>query len=201
MNPSQRKSYFLAWADVCRVQGWPAKDNAKRQQVTVDCMVAVRGPAVISTSELAEDEITALFCYLRYLVTGDADLVAAARWVDCQQDYKAFARARNADWHEERLYGKGKNKLDRDRFGGATSAQGEPLEAFDPEAIRKRHITMASRHQKKARQKGLPKPAAASPAVNAPAPVQAPAPAPAERASAPAMPTPEPITAAWDGEF
>lgn len=198
MTPGQRSSYFLLWADVCAVQGWSAKDNAKRQQATVDCMRAVRGPATSSTSDLGQDEITALFCYLTYLKTGDADLDAAARWVDCQQDYKAFSRARHADWHEERLYGKTAkpNKLDRDRFAGAKSAVGGPLEKFDPVAIQKRHLTMASRHQKKARAQGLPKPSATPKPRGSTAPDFHPAP----RATPAPAPTPEP-TAAWDGVF
>lgn len=209
MTAGQRSSYFLAWADVCAAQGWNPKDNTKRQEVTARCMAAVRGPAVASTSDLGEDEITALFCYLRYLKTGDADLDAAARWVDCQQDYKAFARARQADWHEEKLYGKTSkpNKLDRNRFKGAKTAVGEPLEKFSPEEIHKRHLTLATRHQKKARQLGLPKPAAGTPSVNASAPADdgrddferielgraGPAPIPAV--------APQPGLEGWDGEI
>ena len=159
MNPGQRKTYFHLWGEACAAQHWNTKDNAQRQDITARCMASVRGPAVASTSALGEDEITALFCYLNYLKTGDADLDAAARWVDCQTDYKAFARARQADWHEEALYGKSKkpNRLDRNRFAGAKSAVGAPLDTFDPQAIHKRHLTMASRHQKKTRAAGLPK--------------------------------------------
>jgi hypothetical protein len=208
MTPGQRSSYFLLWADVCAAQKWNAKDRAKRNEVTARCMSEVGGPATDSTTELGEAEITALFCFLTYLKTGDADLDAAARWVDCKQDYKAFSLARQADWHEEKLYGKTSkpNKLDRNRFKGAKTAVGEPLEKFDPAEIKKRHLTLASRHQKKARKLGLPKPKAGSPSVNAPAPA-APAPAehvqiPANRTSAPAMPA---IVAqegldGWDGE-
>jgi hypothetical protein len=191
MTPGQRSSYFLLWADACAAQGWSAKDNAKRQQATVDCMRAVRGPATSSTSDLGQDEITALFCYLTYLKTGEADLDAAARWVDCQQDYKAYSRARHADWHEQKLYGKtGKpNKLDRNRFAGAKSATGEPLDKFDPKAIHQRHLTMASRHQKKARTQGQ-----AGPATPQKTPPRAPGSQipPAPRA------TPVPV---WDGQF
>lgn len=196
MTPGQRSSYFLAWADVCSTQGWNPKDRAKRNEITARCMSEVGGPGTDSTTDLGEDEITALFCFLAYLKTGDADLDAAARWTDCKQDYKAFARAKQADWHEERAYGKPAkpNKLVRERFSGAKSAEGEPLEKFDPEAIRKRHMTMANRHQTKARKMGLPKPKAGSPSLAGatPAPAATTVPAapaiPANRSAAPAMP-------------
>lgn len=153
MTPAQRKIYFGLWSTVCRVQGWKSSDEARRHSVTIECMSAIRGPQVDSTSGLGEDEITALLCYLQFLAKPDG-LDESARWLDCQQDYRMFNRARQADWHEGKTYGRGKNKLDRDRFAGATSAKGEPLESFDPEAIRKRHLTMASRHQKKQRKEG-----------------------------------------------
>ncbi len=113
-------------------------------------MAAVRGPATDSTTLLDDDEVTALFCYLEFLAHPD-DLVRSARWLDCQQDYRAFNRARQADWHEQRMFGGRKSKLTRDRFAGEKSAVAGPLEKFDPEAIRKRHLTMATRHQKKQR--------------------------------------------------
>lgn len=170
MTPAQRKPYFALWAAACTAQGWRSSDNTKRHEITASCMVDIKGPAVVSSNDLGEDEITALFCYLTYLSTGDSDLDAAARWIDCKQDYKAFARARQADWHEQKLYGKTSkpNKLDRNRFGGAKTAVGGPLEKFDPKAIKQRHLTLANRHQKKARAQGLPKPAAGTPSVNAP---------------------------------
>lgn len=206
MNAAQRKPYFALWSAACTAQGWRSADNAKRQETTVRCMADIKGPAVSSSNDLGEDEITALFCYLKYLATGDADLDAAARWIDCKQDYKAFARARQADWHEKSLYGTKPNKLARDRFAGAKSAVGEPLEKFDPKAIKQRHMTLAARHQKKARSLGLPKPAAGSPVVNTPAPAPVPEKgqnlasiAPASRAKSDTIPAPE--CAVWDGEF
>lgn len=85
---------------------------------------------------------------MKFLANQD-DLDQSARWLDCQQDYKAFNRARQADWHEGKTYGRRPNKLDKNRFAGARSAQGGALDEFDPEAIRKRHLTMATRHQAK----------------------------------------------------
>lgn len=162
MTTGQRTHYFGLWKTACAAQGWSTKDEARRRAVTAECMACVRGPAVSSSNDLGEDEITALYCYLEFLSAGDADLDASARWLDCQQDYKAFNRAKQADWHEEKAYGKGRNKLDRNRFKGEASAVGGPLEKFDPEAIKKRHLTMASRHQKKAKTAGLPRPKAAN---------------------------------------
>jgi len=100
-------------------------------------------------NDLVPDEVTALFCYCDFLAT--ESLEASERWVDCQRDYHAYNRARQADWHERAMYGDRRNKLDRHRFAGAASAVGAPQEEFDPESIRQRHLTMASRHQAKQR--------------------------------------------------
>jgi hypothetical protein len=154
MNVAQRKIYFATlWPAACRVNGWNRNDNIKRIAVLNDCMRAIGAPAVESSSELGPDEVTALFTYLKFLAN-QASLELSARWLDCQEDYEAFNRARQADWHESETYGRGKNKLDRNRFAGATSAQGEALDSFDPEAIRKRHLTMANRHKKKLQREG-----------------------------------------------
>ncbi|MFA5263225.1 MAG: hypothetical protein WC378_05320 [Opitutaceae bacterium] len=170
MTAAQRTRYFRdLWPAACAAQVWDARDEGRRRLVTADCMAAVKGPATASTTDLQADEVTALFCYLEFL--GDpASLDKSARWLDCQQDYQAYNRARQADWHERAMYGHSKrpNKLDKHRFSGATSAAGGPLDAFDPEAIRKRHMTMASRHQKKERQ--AKKTAAKEPATPAPIP-------------------------------
>ncbi len=162
MNAAQRKIYFgTLWPAVCAAQGWSRNDDGQRKTKLNECMRLIRAPQVESSSDLGPDEITALFCYLQFLAH-QGSLDQSARWLDCQQDYKAFNRARQADWHEEATYGKKANKLDRQRFGGASSAQGGALDSFDPEAIRRRHLTMATRHQAKAR-KSLQQAAAASP--------------------------------------
>jgi len=110
----------------------------------------IGGPKTDSTTDLGPDEITALFCYLAHL--GDAaSLDKSARWATCQENYRTFNRARQADWHEVKLYGKGRNKLDRQRFGGKTSAAGDPLESLDPDEVRKRHMTLANRHARRKR--------------------------------------------------
>ena len=162
MSPEARAKYFGEfWPAACKVKGWKRSDEARRRAVTLECMAAVRGPeAGTSDPAFGDDELTALFCYLDFLAH-PADLDRAARWVDCQTDYHAFNRARQADWHEEKLFGGRKNRLVRDRFGGKKSAAGEPLEPFDPEAIRKRHLTMASRHQKREREQLSSPPAGA----------------------------------------
>lgn len=148
MTPDARKRYFALWQAAAVASGWNTKDEAKRRAVTTDCMRLVRGPVVKSSSDLGEDEITALFCYLEHL--GDpASLEKSARWVTCQEDYKTFSRAKQADWHERETYGTGKNRLDRDRFAGETSAQGGALDDLDPEKVRQRHITAANRHAAK----------------------------------------------------
>lgn len=149
MSPAQRKHYFGLWIDVCAAKGWKAKDDARRREATLDCMRAVGGPVVgTSNADFSDDEITALFCYLDHLADR-ASLDKSARWVTCQEDYRAFSRARHADWHERETYGKGKNKLDRDRFKGEATAVAGPLDPLNQEQVRKRHITMASRHRQK----------------------------------------------------
>lgn len=148
MNPWQRKKYFgELWPAACLAHEWDVKDDQKRKDVTFECMRLIGGPETDSTSALKPDEITALFCYLEHLAD-PASLDNSARWVTCQEDYHTFNRARQADWHERAVYGPGRNKLDRDRFGGAASAAGGPLESLDAEAVRKRHLTMARRHQR-----------------------------------------------------
>lgn len=150
MTPKTRVFFFAEiWPAVCARQGWKESDRAKRHEVVATCMRCVRGPQVESITDLGPDEVTAFFCYCEFLAT--ESLEASQRWLDCQQDYHAFNRARQADWHERSVYGSRKNKLDRQRFGGAASAVGEPQETFNPEAIRQRHLTMASRHQAKLR--------------------------------------------------
>lgn len=151
MTPAQRTRYFKHfWPAACAANGWSARDDERRKHVTRDCMEAIAGPATDSTSKLGEDEVTALFCYLDHLAAPD-DLNKSARWVSCQDDYRTYNRARQADWHERSLYGRGRNKLDKNRFDGETSASGGPLDTLDADEVRKRHLTMASRHQKKLR--------------------------------------------------
>ena len=152
MTPPTRTKYFRdLWPAACRAQGWTIKDDARRNATTLTFMEEVSGPQTDSTTELGPDEVTALFCYLEFLAHPDS-LDHSARWLDCKTDYKAYNRARQADWHEVKTYGAaGSKKLARDRFNGECSAKGEPLDKFDPEAIRKRHLTMATRHQKKQR--------------------------------------------------
>jgi hypothetical protein len=150
MTPKTRAFFFAEiWPAVCASQGWQENDRAKRHEVVATCMRLVRGPQVGSITDLGPDETTALFCYCEFLATGT--LEASQRWLDCQQDYHAYNRAPQADWHERSVYGINKNKLDRQRFAGAASAVGAPQEEFNPEAIRQRHLTMASRHQAKQR--------------------------------------------------
>ena len=150
MTPKQRVLFFRdLWPAACRKQGWGTGDDTKRHEVIATCMQLIGGPATGSTGDLGSDTVTALFCYMEFLAS--ETLEASERWVDCQQDYHAFNRARQTDWHERSMYGTRANKLDRQRFAGATSAAGDAADAFDPKAIAKRHLTMASRHQAKIR--------------------------------------------------
>ncbi|MBI5768722.1 MAG: hypothetical protein HZA93_13070 [Verrucomicrobia bacterium] len=153
MTPGERNEYFgRLWPAACAVCDWNPKDDAQRRAVTIECMRLVRGPmATASSAAFGPDEVTALFTYLRHLAD-PASLDKSARWVTCQEDYRTFNRAKQADWHERELYGPGKNKLDRNRFAGKASAAGGPLETLDADEVRKRHLTVASRHQRKQRQ-------------------------------------------------
>lgn len=153
MTPATRTRYFRLWAAACACQRWPAKDEAFRRSITRQVMEAVRAPITDSITELGDDEISALFRFLEHKAD-DADLIKAARWVDCIKDYRTANRARQADYHERALYGSTKakpNKLDRNRFAGETSALGKPLADLDAEEVRKRHLTFACRHQAKQR--------------------------------------------------
>ncbi|HLP07688.1 MAG TPA: hypothetical protein VK178_05950 [Opitutaceae bacterium] len=148
---AKTRVFFFAeiWPAVCARQGWKESDRAKRHEVVATCMRCVRGPQVESITDLGPDEVTALFCYCEFLAT--ETLEAAENWDECMRDYHTYNRARQADWHERSMYGTRKNKLDRQRFGGAASAVLPPAESLDPEEVRKRHLTMATRHQTKMR--------------------------------------------------
>lgn len=152
MNAKERSLYFSElWPAACLANEWPVKDEARRRRVTRECMDLVGGPATDSTTKMGPDEVTALFTYLRHLAD-PASLEKSARWVTCQDDYHTFNRARQADWHESETYGASKNKLDRQRFGGARSAAGDALADLDPDQVAKRHLTMATRHRRRIRQ-------------------------------------------------
>lgn len=188
MTHAQRTRYFKHfWPAACAANGWSARDEGRRKQVTSDCMAAIGAGDINSTSALGEDEVTALFCYLEHLANPDS-LDLSARWVSCQEDYRTYNRARQADWHERKLYGRKPNKLDRDRFGGEASASGGPLDTLNPDEVRKRHITMASRHQKKLRAEGKP--------MTQPAPAASP-----RVCRAPTPPVPVPVGADEDWPF
>lgn len=153
MNAAERSNYFSKrWPAACRGQRWNHRDQALRRRIVLECMRHVRGPAITtSDARWGRDETTALFCYLDFLAHPDS-LDKSARWADCQVDYRAFNRAKQADYYEVRAYGpRGSKRLRKQRFSGRQTAAGEPLEAFSPEAIRQRFVTMASRAQKKAR--------------------------------------------------
>lgn len=156
MTTTERKQYFgTLWPAACLANEWDVKDDARRRAVTLRCMELVRAPLTDSTSALTRDQVTALFTYLEHLAD-PASFENSAEWVRCQEDYKTYNRARQTDWHERKLYGTKKNRLDRNRFRGATSASGGPLETLDKDEVRKRHLTMASRHQKKqAKERGF----------------------------------------------
>lgn len=152
MTPFARSKYFKElWPAACEVCDLNPKDDATRRGVVLECMRLVRGPSVTTSSpRFGPDEVTALFTFLIHLAD-PASLDKSARWDTCKQDYRTFNRAAQADWHEAKLYGRGKNKLDRNRFRGAASAKGGPLDSLNAEEVRKRHLTFASRHQKKQR--------------------------------------------------
>jgi hypothetical protein len=196
MTPKARATYFALWQAAAVASGWSHKDEAKRRAVTTECMRLVRGPVVKSSSDLGEDEITALFCYLEHL--GDAaSLDKSARWDTCRADYKTYARAKNADWHEEQTYGKGKNKLDRNRFKGETSAKGGPLDDLDPDKVKKRYYTMANRHASKLKREKGQNLASQKPTTLA-FPIGTDAPAPVTPAAEPAHERTEPPVEAFD---
>ena len=157
MSPEARSCYFgHYWPTACQAKGWRVKDEVRRRHTTGECMRLVRAPVTESTTDLGPDEITALFTYLDFLAN-PSSLEKSQRWLDCQQDYRAFNRARQADYYERKTYGQGgSKKLRKNRFCGQQSAQGMPQENFDPEAARKRFVTMKSRYRtaKKKQQPG-----------------------------------------------
>ena len=150
MSPSARKTYFRLWNAACAVKGWNSGDDDLRRAVVIKCMEKVRGPLVTTSSpDFGADETTALFVYLDHLAH-PSDLLKAAAWVDCMTDYRAYNRARQADWHEGQAYGpQGSSKLRRNRFAGQKKAAGEALDPLDPTAIQKRFLTMRTRNERR----------------------------------------------------
>tara|TARA_R110002094_G_scaffold219965_1_gene192268 strand:+ start:131 stop:691 length:561 start_codon:yes stop_codon:yes gene_type:complete len=159
MTKGERVKLFRdLWPAACLANEWDIKDDTKRREVILECMELVRGPLVTTSSpEFGRDEVTALFCYLQHLAD-PADFDKAARWDTCLQDYRTYNRARQADWHERKLYGDKTNKLDRDRFNGEKNASGGPLDELDPDEVSKRHMSFAKRHQKKMSKEGKKQP-------------------------------------------
>jgi len=150
MDDEERARYHgLWWPDACQAKGWRIKDEVRRRDQVLFCMAEVRGPAVTTSHpDWGHDETTALRTYLAFVAY--PTLVNSQRWLDCKQDYRAFNRARQADWHERKAYGpKGSGKFARNRFAGAKTAQGEPQETFDPKEARKRHMSMAYRNRQR----------------------------------------------------
>src|SRR5882672_394487 len=100
MTDEQRNRYFgLYWPAACQAKGWRVKDDIRRRHTTAECMREIRAPILESITELDQDQVTALFTYLDFLAH-PASLEKSQRWLDCKQDYRAFNRARQADWHE-----------------------------------------------------------------------------------------------------
>ncbi|HYF52628.1 MAG TPA: hypothetical protein VEA41_00025 [Salinarimonas sp.] len=130
---------------------WRPGDELRRRDVVLFVMKEVRGLQITTSHpDWGRDETTALFCYLDHVAHPD-DLQKAAAWLNCVEDYRAYNRARQADWYQRKAYGRGGRKLVNNRFAGAATAQGEPLEKFDPAAIQKRFVTYASRARAKAK--------------------------------------------------
>lgn len=173
MNQETRTRYFAFWIAACKAKGWDAKDQDLRRGQVMFCMDQVGGPMVTTSDPAFErDETTALLVYLNHLAHPD-DLVKAAAWVDCMKDYRAFNRARQADWHEAQAYGtQGSGKLRRNRFNGQKNAAGDTFDPLDPKAIEQRFLTMRRANE---RRTGYVNPRDLAPA---PAPAQKPAPQP-----------------------
>lgn len=150
MSPTTRTRYFALWSKACRQLGWDSKDQDLRRSTVLDCMSHVGGPAV-TTSDTAfgSDETTALFVFLDHLAH-PSDLEKSAAWVDCRTDYRAYNRARQADWHESKAYGhSGSSRLRKYRFNGQERAAGETFAPLDPDAIQKRYLTMRLRNERR----------------------------------------------------
>jgi hypothetical protein len=125
MNARTRTAYFALWTRVCHVQGWERMGRAeleeRRRSLTAEVMQQVGAAPTESTTRLGSAEITALFTCLQHLADPD-NLTKAKLWTDCQADYIAFNKSRQADWHERRAYPRGGGKLDRQRFAGRDAA-------------------------------------------------------------------------------
>jgi hypothetical protein len=170
MTPATRTRYFSLWSKACVAKSWDSKDDDLRRDQVLFCMSEVRGPMVTTSSPaFGPNEITALFVYLDHIAHPDS-LEKAAAWVDCMTDYRAYNKARQADWHEGQAYGRqGSGKLRRDRFAGQQKAAGETFEQLDPDAIGKRLMTMRARNARRTGYHSKPSPAFTPTVTAAPA--------------------------------
>lgn len=111
MNSEQRKRYFGdLWPAACRANNWSRSDDAQRRAVTLQAL------GTASTTGLDENQITALFCYLRHL-GNPQDAALEREWAICKADPAKYNRLRHAEfWRQQSGYKHG-GKLDRERFG------------------------------------------------------------------------------------
>jgi len=149
-TPARVRYHTTEWPAACHAQGWLPSDKERRQNVALDCMFLIHGPAcTTSDPRFRAAETTALFCYLRHLADPD-NITLKLRWNQCQANYTAFNDARQADYWQQIAYGDRPTRLTRDRFGNARLAAGYPAEvAPDPSETRQRLLTMRARAHSK----------------------------------------------------
>jgi hypothetical protein len=134
MNKSQRITYHTRlWPAAAKAQGFTASDANIRRAVTARIMRAIGSPATTTSDpRFGQPETTALFTALRHLGEPDS-LTLRQRWLDCQADFVAFHQAKQADYWQDRAYGKtGGTKITRQRFGGRKRAQADDPIVHDP---------------------------------------------------------------------
>ena len=152
MNKPTRIAYHARhWPAACEAQGWDPRDQDKRRDVCLECMVLVGGPAITTShAKWGNAETSALFLRLQHLADPD-NITLSMEWDNCQAGYVAYNMSKQADHYQVRTYGHhGAGRLGRQRFAGRKTAKGYPAE--DPltrEEAQVRLTTMRSRATRK----------------------------------------------------
>lgn len=151
MNAAARRVYFTqVWPAAAQGLGCARSDEGARRAVTREAMRLVGGPQTDSIKELGPDEVTALFCYCRWLARKD-DLRLLSAWMSCQEDYRTYNRVLQGHHYRDRAgYGK-RGKLERGRFGNRATGGMFEEARMSPAEAEQYLMTMRARAQGKER--------------------------------------------------
>lgn len=106
------------WPAVCAAQGWDPRDEIRRRDLRARCWEEIGIPERGDAMPANDAEATALFTLCRHLAEPD-NINLALRWDQCRPDFRAFNKARQADFLAPPT---------RRIYRGRQSAAGSPLD-------------------------------------------------------------------------